>query len=352
MKRIRSRLIIIMFSLVIGTSLASLAISAMVRNNILFRREDMPVLLFGFAMKDVLLIVLGIAAVVGVILLASGSTVNPVVQLNRATKEIASGNFDITVDIRDHIEEFGELERNFNRMAAELKTNEYLRKDFIANVSHELRTPIAILHGYAKLLEEGGLGEEEQREYAHYIAAESQRLTELIENMLRLSRMENSALSLRLGRFSLDEQLRQTVLRLEPAWSEKELEIDPELPEVEYCGDEELLGQVWGNLLHNAVKFTPRGGRIGVTLRREGEGVSVAVRDTGRGMSEAVQSRIFEQFYRGDTSHRGEGSGLGLPLARRIVELHGGSITVDSREGEGSCFTVHLPGDQTRKKVR
>ncbi len=333
----------LLFCLVIGTSVVSLTFAALVRNGIIFQRDDMRYLLFGYAVRDVILLVLGVLLAVAAILLTSRSTTNPVVELNRATKEIASGNFDITVDIRDRIEEFGELERNFNRMVAELKTNEYLRKDFISNVSHELRTPLSLVHGYAELLAEGGLSEAEQKEYARLIADESERLTALTGDMLRLSRMDHNELRPREERFSLDEQLRRAILRLEPKWSAKELEIDPELESVEYAGDEELLGQVWGNLLDNAVKYTLPRGRITVSLREGGGAVTATVADNGIGMKPEVLARIFEQFYRGDPSRKGEGNGLGLPLARRIVELHGGTLTAESAEGEGSVFTVTLP---------
>ncbi|MBE6969656.1 MAG: HAMP domain-containing histidine kinase [Ruminococcaceae bacterium] len=347
MRKIRSRLTIIVLLAVIGTAALSLTLSFLVRNGIILQRDDvMRRLIFGFPLRDVILLVLGIGAGLALVLMASRSTVNPVVELNRATKEIASGNFDITVDIRDRIEEFGELERNFNRMAAELKTNEYLRKDFISNVSHQLRTPLSIVRGYAELLAEGGLSEDEQKEYARYIADEAARLTDLTGDMLRLSRIDNHALQPRRERFCLDEQLRQVILRHEPRAREKGIEIVPALDRADYEGDEELLGQIWDNLLDNAVKFTDEGGCVSVTLRERDGGVSVIFRDTGCGMNEETKRRSFEQFYRGDSSRRGEGNGLGLPLAKRVAELHGGSICLESEEGRGSTFTVTLPKEQ------
>lgn len=344
MRKIRARLTIIVLLAVIGTAALSLTLSFLVRNGILLQRDDvMGRMIFGFPLRDVMLLVLGIGAGLVLILTASRSTVNPVVELNRATKEIASGNFDITVDIRDRIEEFGELERNFNRMAAELKSNEYLRKDFISNVSHQLRTPLSIVRGYAELLAEGGLSEEEQREYARYIADEAERLTALTGDMLRLSRMDNHALEPKREAFRLDEQLRQVVLRHEKRCREKDIALELSLENVDYEGDEELLVQVWDNLLDNAVKFTPPGGEITLTLRERSEGVVVSVRDSGKGMSEETLKRVFEQFYRGDASRRSEGNGLGLPLARRVAELHGGSIRAENGKNGGGLFTVTLP---------
>ena len=352
MRKIRARLTIIVLLAVVGTAALSLTLSFLVRNGIILQRDDvMRRMIFGFPLRDVVFLVLGVAAGLALVLTASRRTVNPVVELNRATKEIASGNFDITVDIRDSIEEFGELEQNFNRMAAELKANEYLRKDFISNVSHQLRTPLSIVRGYAELLAEGGLSEAEQREYARYIVRETERLTALTGDMLRLSRMDNHALKPRRERFSLDEQLRQVILRHEKRAREKSVEIVPALDSVEYEGDEELLGQIWDNLLDNAVKFTPPHGEITVTLRRRDGNVSVSVRDTGCGMSEKTKERVFEQFYRGD-GHRGEGNGLGLPLAKRVAELHGGSIRAESEEGRGSTFLVTLPASGAKEQKK
>lgn len=349
MRKIRSRLTIIVLLAVIGTAVLSLTLSFLVRNGVILQRDDiMRRMIFGFPLRDVILLVLGVAAGLALVLTASRNTVQPVVELNRATKEIASGNFDITVDIRDHIEEFGELERNFNLMAAELKTNEYLRKDFISNVSHQLRTPLSIVRGYAELLAEGGLSEEEQREYARYIADEAARLTDLTGDMLRLSRMDNHALQPKRESFRLDEQLRQVMLRHEKRCREKNIGIELSLEGLRYEGDEELLSQIWDNLLDNAVKFTPEGGRICVTLRQRSEGVVASISDTGCGMSEETKQRIFEQFYRGDASRRGEGNGLGLPLAKRVAELHGGSIRVESMVGRGSTFIVTLPKEQNK----
>lgn len=344
MRKIRSRLTVIVLLAVIGTAALSLTLSFLVRSGIILQRDDiMRRMIFGFPLRDVVILVLGIAAGLALILTASRNTVAPVVELNRATKEIASGNFDITLDIRDNIEEFGELERNFNRMIAELKSNEYLRKDFISNVSHQLRTPLSIVRGYAELLAEGGLSEDEQREYARYIANEAARLTALTGDMLRLSRMDNHALQPRREPFQLDEQLRQVMLRHEKRCREKNIAMELSLESVAYEGDEELLTQVWDNLVDNAVKFTPPGGSIRVRLRQRDAAVTVTVEDTGAGMSEETKERLFEQFYRGDSSRGGEGNGLGLPLARRVTELHGGSIRAESEQGKGSTLTVTLP---------
>ncbi len=343
MRRVRSRLTILLLILVIVTSLLSLTIAALVRNGLLFQRDNMRYLFFGYAIKDVLLLVVAVAAVAVLITIMSRSTTNPIRELSRAAKEIAGGNYDVTVPERDRVEEFGELERNFNLMTAELRANEYLRKDFISSVSHQLKTPLSILNGYAQLLAGGGLSAEEEREYSQTIAQESDRLVGLIDDMLRLSRIDHREIQRKAEIFPLGEQLRRAVLQLEPRWSAAGLNVSADIPDFDYTGDSELLYQVWVNLLENAVKFTPADGRIGVSLAAAENAATVTVWDTGCGMDEDTLPRIFEQFYQGDTDRRGDGCGLGLALCKRIVELHGGAISAESRPGEGSRFTVSLP---------
>ena len=343
MRKIRSRLTILLLLLVILTSILSLTLSALARNGILFQRDQVRYLLFGYAFKDVVLLVVAVALVLVFVNLTSRSTTNPIRELTLATREIARGNYDVTVEVNDRVEEIQELQRNFNLMAAELRSNEYLRKDFISNVSHQLKTPLSILSGYASLLEEGGLTQAEAAEYSAVVAREAQRLVGLIDDMLRLSRIDHREIRPRSDVFALGESLRRAVVRLQPRWSKAGLEMDADIPDMDCTGDEELLSQVWSNLLENAIKFTPAGGRIAVSLRREGDRAEIRVSDNGPGMDEETLSRIFEQFYQGDTPHRGEGSGLGLPLCRRIVELHGGTVTAESRPGEGSLFLVSLP---------
>ena len=153
MRRIRSRLTILLYLLVIASSLMTLLMGFLVRNGIILQRNTLRYLLFGFAAKDIVLLLLAAAAIALAVTFTSRSTTNPIRELSRATREIAAGNFDVRVSIKkDRVEEYGELQRNFNRMAAQLKSNEYLRKDFISNVSHELKTPLSIMNGYAQLL--------------------------------------------------------------------------------------------------------------------------------------------------------------------------------------------------------
>lgn len=342
-RRVRSRLVLSLYMLVVVAAILSLVLSALAREGVIFQRSDVRFWLFGYALKDVLLLVIAVAAVTVLIIAASRTATNPFRDLALGMREVAKGNFDVSVRLPYHSEELGELERNFNRMTAELRSNEYLRKDFISGVSHQLKTPLSILHGYADLLVQGDLTETERQEYTAYVAEESVRLTELIDNMLRLSRIDHRQISPKAETFSLSEQLRQAVLKLEPRWSARSIVPEPELEEIDYTGDAELLSQVWLNLLDNAVKFSPEGGTIGITLRRSDTAVTCSIRDEGPGMDAETLSRVFEQFYQADTGRQGEGTGLGLPLAKRIAELHGGSIRAESSPGKGACFTVTLP---------
>ncbi len=267
--------------------------------------------------------------------------VEPVLKLTGATKEVAKGNFDIQLDYQSD-DEVGQLTQNFNKMTRELKSIEYLRKDFITNVSHEFKTPIASIQGFAKLLQNGNLTEEETQEYTQIIVEEAGRLSNLSSNILRLSKLENQEIVDRKF-FSLDEQIRKSILLLEHEWNKKNIEFEIELEKINCLGDEELLEQVWLNLLGNAIKFSPIKGKISIRLTQAEKTAIVQISDKGIGMSDDTMTRIFEKFYQGDVTHFHEGSGLGLSLVKRILDLFGGHIHVQSKINEGSTFTVELP---------
>lgn len=267
--------------------------------------------------------------------------VGPVLKLSWATKEVARGNFDIQLECRSD-DEVGQLTENFNTMTRELKSIEYLRKDFITNVSHEFKTPIASIQGFAKLLQSGRLSAEEKREYTDIIVEETARLSNLSSNILKISKLENQAIIKNKVMFSLDEQIRRSILLLEHEWNKKNIEFDIELEKIEYLGDEELLEQVWLNLIGNAIKFSNINGKISIRLNQTVNAVIVTVSDNGMGMRDETITRIFEKFYKGDQTHSYEGSGLGLSLVKRILDLCGGKIGVESQINEGSTFTVEL----------
>lgn len=272
---------------------------------------------------------------------STGRMLRPFTLLSQATKKVAEGDFSVRLP-EDRPDELGVLMRNFNHMAQELQSIEYLQRDFISNVSHEFKTPVASIQGFATLLKSPETTQEERQEYAGIILKESQRLSRLSQNLLRLSKLEYQQRLTERNSFALDEQLRQTVLMLEPEWTQKDIRWDLNLESAVIQGDEELLQQVWINLLGNAIKFSHFGGEIALSLFLS-DMVKVRIRDQGEGMDEATQARIFERFYQGDTSHAHEGNGLGLPLCKRIIDLHQGALRVKSAPGQGSTFTVELP---------
>ena len=218
-----------------------------------------------------------------------------------------------------------------------------LRADFVDNFSHEFKTPIVSIKGFAEELKHDDLTPEQRSEYLDIIIHESSRLSQLATNVLNLSRVEKQTILASRERFDLTEQVRRSVLLFESKWEQKRLTLSVELDEVSLVGDEELLSQVWLNLIDNAVKFTPDGGCVDIRLKKSGEMAMFSISDDGYGISEEAQRHIFDKFYQGDLSHASSGNGLGLSIARRIVLLHGGDIRCKSEEGAGTEFTVELP---------
>lgn len=288
------------------------------------------------------LIVLYLVLAGGLIIALTRRVVRPVLELTEATQQVAKGNFGVHIE-SGRKDEIGRLTANFNHMVGELRTIDYLRRDFISNVSHEIKTPLASIHGYARLLQHESLSREERAEYSTIIADEAMRLSSLASTMLRLSRLESQEKVEDTTRYRLDEQLRRTIVLLEPQWRHKEIAFELDLQPVEYVANEELMCQVWSNLLGNAIKFSHQAGRVDVSLRETAGEAVVSVRDHGIGIAEGDIAHVFEKFFQVDRAHSGEGSGLGLSLVRRIIDLQGGRIDVQSSVGQGSTFIVTLP---------
>ena len=260
-----------------------------------------------------------------------------------ALKQISQGNFDIALDpgLDDRLVE---LTGAINEMAQNLKSLETMRQDFVSNVSHEIQSPLTSIGGFAALLKNDALPADERRRYVEIIEAESKRLSSLSDNLLKLSTLDDNKTPVAKQDFRLDKQLEHIALTLEPQWTAKSLIVEADLQKCVLCGDEDLLSQVWTNLLHNAIKFTPEGGRIDISLQAEGGSVLVRIADTGMGIAPDEQIHIFERFYKVDKARDRSlgGSGLGLSLVKRIVELHGGQVSVESAVGRGTSFTVAL----------
>ncbi len=293
-----------------------------------------------------------VSAVIGTVLSAilGELVVRPYRKLMAATREIAEGNFNVRVDLRGPFEA-EQLAESFNRMAQELSGIETMRGDFVSNVSHEFKTPVASIRGFAKLLKKDTLSPESRSNYLDIIIRESDRLTQLASNVLLLSKLEKQEIVTERGEFLLDEQLRRAILMLAPEWTRKGIEIAADLADFPFRGSEEMLMQVWINVIGNAVKFTEEGGNVTVSLCAEGGYAVVTVADTGVGMDAEVIGHIFDKFYQGDESHSTQGNGLGLALVKRIVEMNGGRLTVESEPGRGTTVYVYLPMGENEETI-
>ena len=270
----------------------------------------------------------------------------PLQMISAATKQVAAGDFSVRIDPihgEDKEDYLDVMIRDLNAMIAELGSIETLKTDFVSNVSHELKTPISVIQNYAQLLQARDLSEEDRQEYTRAISDASIRLSALISNILRLNRLENQKLAPAAKEYDLSSQLTECILGFESIWEEKDVEIAPDIEDdIMICSDQELLSIVWNNLLSNAFKFTETGGTVAISLKDEDGYAVVSIKDTGCGMSPETAKHIFDKFYQGDTSHSTQGNGLGLALARRIMDITGGEISVESQPGEGSTFNVRL----------
>ncbi|MFE5322653.1 sensor histidine kinase [Paenibacillus sp. NPDC056579] len=279
-----------------------------------------------------------------VMAVAARYLVNPLNQLTKATRKLAKGNFDIRLNMKRN-DEIGILAQSFNEMTVELQQLEQMRQDFVSNVSHEIQTPLTSIIGFTKALRTDSMPEAERLYYLDIIQSESERLSRLSDNLLKLASLTSEHHPFRKTAYRLDEQIRHIVVVCEPQWNAKQLQLDLELPKTVIEGDTDLLSQVWVNLIGNSIKFTPDGGTIAIRLQAEVNRVIVTIQDTGIGIPAAELSMIFHQFYKADRSRTDKvgGSGLGLAIVKKIVDLHKGDLTVTSEEGKGTVCTIVLP---------
>jgi len=288
------------------------------------------------------MLIISIPMGIAVNTLTSRFFTTPITRLNRAMRKVAQGDFSIRLEDPRYIREMRESYENFNVMARALGTTETLQTDFIGNVSHEFKTPINAIEGYAMLLQDEGQTPEERQECVDKILLNTRRLSELVGNILLLSKVDNQGIQGAGKAYRLDEQLRQAVVMLERKWTEKNIDPDIDLDEAVYVGNESLMLHVWTNLIDNAIKFNPCGGELKLRLKKENGQIVVTIKDSGPGIPAEKQQQVFERFYQMDGSHRMEGNGLGLALVKHILRACGGEITLKSEEGEGCLFTVTL----------
>jgi len=270
----------------------------------------------------------------------------PVNKILGATERIARGDFSVRL-YPDHGYEkydyFDAVMENINKMAEELSKSEILKTEFISNVSHEIKTPLAVIKNYVKALD-GDLDNETRAKYIGILISTTEKLSELVTNILKLNKLENQILTVEKTKVDLSETLRESILQFEDALDKKNIELDCDISEITAVTERNYVEIIFNNLISNAIKFSNLGGKIDVKLKRDASSVVFTIKDYGIGMSKDTGLHVFEKFYQGETSHQGEGNGLGLALVKRVIDVLGGQISVKSKLGEGSEFCVLLKG--------
>lgn len=291
-----------------------------------------------------MLMLLGISLTVGLLItnFLSKLIFAPIRRMTQAMEKVAEGDFTVRMPVQSSSQEILDLYTGFNMMVQELRSTEILQTDFVSNVSHEFKTPINAIEGYSMLLQNGDNLTPQQEEYVGKIVYNTHRLSTLVGSILLLSKLEHQQIQTGLFPFRLDEQIRQSIVAMEEAWDKKSIELDADLERVSYLGNEHILRHVWDNLINNAIKFSPQGGLITLRLARKDGRIHFTVEDQGPGIPEESLKRIFDKFYQTDSSHKQEGNGLGLALAKRIVTTVDGRIWAENLPQGGCRFTVIL----------
>lgn len=280
----------------------------------------------------------------GITMVIGRIPLQPIDKLISKLNGLASGDFSTRIHFKSPLKShpaFAEIEESFNTMAEELQNTEMLRADFVNNLSHEFKTPIVSIAGFAKLLKHDNLTDAQKAEYIDAIEEESLRLSHMATNVLNLTKVENQTILTDVTKYNVSEQLRSAVLLLEPLWTKKNLDLRIDFEEYEISANEELLKQVWINLIENAAKFSPEGGPLEITITPEETTYRVKVSNIGH-IPEASLKKIWNKFYQADESHHTMGNGIGLAVVKHIVELHNGTVDAENREDK-VFFTVTLP---------
>ncbi len=287
---------------------------------------------------------LALSALVGLVL--ARAIARPVRELTRAANQLAGGNFDFPLNVRSN-DELGELARAFRSMSSDMKQMLQARTDLVTNVSHELRTPLTAVKGLVETLRDGAVDDLDVREkFLASIEDETDRLIRLVNDLLTLSRVDAQALGLRRERFDLSSLARSCADKLAARAAAQNVSIVVNGPPIQVHADPDRIRQVIINLLDNAIRFSPPGQAITLSITPTPEHACVSVQDHGPGIPAAEQARVFERFYRADKSraHAADGgAGLGLSIAQALVQAHGGRITLESREKCGTTVQFTLP---------
>ncbi len=278
------------------------------------------------------------------ILVAAMFLVRPIKKLTKATRQVAGGDFNVKLNIKQK-GELGTLAQSFEEMMHDLQQLERMRREFVSNVSHEVQSPLTSISGYALALKQAGITDDQRSRYLDIIIAEADRMSKMSDSLLKLSLLESQSQQLQLATFSLDEQIRRVIVAIQPQWSARSIRFELNLKAVRIMADHDQLNQVWTNILGNSIKFSTDGGMISVNMKQDIKNVTVQITDTGIGISPEDQKRIFERFFKADRSHSRKygGSGMGLAIVKQIVSLHQGDIRVESEPGRGTTVLVTLP---------
>jgi signal transduction histidine kinase len=312
----------------------------------IFYKLDLLDLLF----ENIFMTVIALSVIIVIIsiptnILSNWSVLKSLDVVLDSMKKLESGDFSVRINKHKlfsptPLMKFSDV---FNTLAEELESIEMLRSDFVNNFSHEFKTPIVSMRGFASLLRETDLSNEKRKEYVDIIISESDRLAALATSVLNLSKIESQTILTGCEYFEMGEGVRQAILILEHKWAEKNLDIEIVLDDVEYYGNNRLLREVWLNILDNAVKFSDPGGKLIVKIADSPDKADFSVRDFGRGMDKFSVKHIFDKFYQGDTSRSLSGYGLGMSIVKKIVDLHGGLVIIDSEPDKGTTTIVSLP---------
>ncbi len=266
----------------------------------------------------------------------------PFMEIRDVTRKVIKGDFAARLPETSRILELNEVAADLNIMVKELGNIEMMKEDFIANVSHEFKTPLSVIEGYVTLLQ-GDISQEEKDEYINMILQNTEKLSTLTGNILAISKLENQSIPLQKEKIRIDKQICNIMVDFNEIWEEKKMDIDLQLDKVELYGYPALLSRVWSNLIQNAIKFSDLGGSLKITCKGDEKNAIITFSDRGCGMDEDVIRHIFDKFYQGDDSRSTQGNGLGLALVKQIIALSNGTISVDSKIGQGSTFIIELP---------
>lgn len=269
----------------------------------------------------------------------------PIIEMNNTVKRFSKGGFDARVAVAGH-DEVSQLGESFNEMANEINSLEQSRRSFVANVSHELRSPLTSMRGFLEAMQDGTIPTEEQGKYLDIVIGECKRMTGMVNDLLDLARIESGTYELKVEPFDINELVIRTLLTFEARVNARHIEVDMDFENDRTVveGDASQIAQVIRNLIDNAVKFSPEGGRLTLGIHRQKELAVISVKDEGEGIREEDLPFVFDRFFKGEKAHTPAGSstGLGLSIVKRIVEQHGQDITVTSPPGQGACFAFTL----------